>query len=252
MRFDFLTNDDEKSLVPFFSEKTTSIHFNYIWLLAVFLILLWPRNELFYYLEEQSYPTAFLATFVSALLMISYLNLRWGGGEFFQADYFYVLLNKRTASFEEENSFFSYGFVGFIIHISLLILLSLPILIASTVISGISPQAFAKAISVLFSSALFCRMFGFLIYLWCKNHNWLQYHLARLFFILFFFISGAFVSFANPIIVIYFLHKDEKILSHLPMDVYLLHMMVVPGTILLLSVALHVMITHRKKERDPS
>lgn len=252
MRFDYLTNDDEKSLVPFFSEKTLSITFKFIWLLAFLLVLLWPKKELFHYLNEQSYPIAFLGTFVSALLMISYLNLRWGGAEFFQDDYFYMFSDERKTSFEEENNFFYYGLIGFIIHVSLLILLCIPILIASTVISGVPPQVFAKAISVLFSSALFCRMFGFLIHLWCRNYNWLQYHLARLFFILFFFISGAFVSFANPIIVIYFLHKDEKILSHLPMDVYLLHMMAVAGMILLLSVAIPVMITHRKQEGDSS
>jgi hypothetical protein len=252
MRFDYITKDDENSLVSFFSERTLSITFNVMWLMALFLLLLWPKNELFQYLEDQSYPIVFLGTFVSALLMISYLNLRWGGGEFFQTDYFYILSNERVASIEEKNNFFFYGLIGFILHVVLLIFLVFPLLIASAVISGISLLVFAKAVSVLFAASLLCRMFGFVIHLLCKNHSWLKYHLARLFFILFFGISGAFASFVNPVVMIYFLHKDGKILTHLPYNPYLLHIITVIGTIFILSIAVSFMIPGRTQDGEPS
>lgn len=252
MRFDYITKDDEKSLVSFFSEKTLSITFGFILLLAFSVVLLWPKKELFQYLQEQSDPILFLGTFVSALLMISYLNLRWGGAEFFQTDYYFILANGRIPSYEEEHRFLTYGLIGFILHVALLIFLVFPLLIASAVTSGISFQVFAKALSVLFGSALLCRLFGFLIHLLCKNHNWLKYQLARLFFILFFLVSGAFSSFINPIVMIYYLHKEEKILTHLPFNPYLLHMVVVAGTILTLSVVINVLIPHCTQEEEPS
>ncbi len=135
---------------------------------------------------------------------------------------------------------------------TLLIFLGFPLFIASAVVSGISLQVFAKAVSVLFGATLLCRMFGFLIHLLCRNQDWLKYHLARLFFILFFFISGAFASFVNPIFMIYFLHKDEKILTHLPFNPYLLHMIFVTGTILILSITVSFMIPGRAKDGESS
>lgn len=238
--------DDERSLVSFFSEKTLSTMFTLAWLLALFVVLIWPKGEIFEYLRDQSTPFAFLCTFVCVLLMISYLNLRWGGGEFFKEDDFYLLSSERFKSFEEERNFFTYGLIGFLLHVCLLILLALPLLIASSAVSGIGIQAFAKATSVLFGSALLCRMFGFMIYLLCR-YNWIAFNVVRLFFILFFFVSAVFAPFANPIAMIYFLHKHEQILAHYPLNAYLLHMIVVAVTILLLSSAIQSIIGRRMK-----
>jgi hypothetical protein len=247
MRFDYMTTGEERSLVPLFSRRTLSLTFTFLWLLAFLLVLLWPKKELFAYLREQEYPFAFLGTLVSALLMMSYLNLRWGGAEFSQNDYFSALTDERTLFLEEELPFFTYGMIGFIIHVGLQIGLCLPLLLSAPLISGVSFSNLAKAASILFTSALLCRTFGFLLYLYFGHNFSLKYYLSRAFFFLFFFASGFMVPFVNPLVMVYYLYSHEEVLFPFPMNAYLLHMMVVISLILFSSLAANLKIQLRSR-----
>jgi hypothetical protein len=251
MRFDYMTRDEERSLVSFFSERTLSLTFSFAALVAFFLVLMWPKGSLYDYLREQGPPLTFLFTFEVTLIMLSYLNLRWGGGELFRGNEAFTLLDKRFTSLEEETGFFFYGLVGFLLHVLLLLSLCLPLLIASAAVSGESISVFAMALAVLFGSALICRLGGFLIHLLCR-HRWIAFHLARVFYLLFFLASAFLPSFVNPVIMIYLLHKEGKVLSRYPVNGYLLYVMFTATMVLFLSLAAECIIRRRMRERESS
>ena len=92
--------------------------------------------------------------------MNSYVNLRCGRGEMFQESLLYKLENREIITLEEENDFFSYGLVGFLLHTIFLLLLLLPMLFISAGLSGISLQVLAKALSILFTQSLFETLSG--------------------------------------------------------------------------------------------
>lgn len=235
MRFDYLYTPTEKSLAPFFSPRMLSITFNCVWILCVLLMVFWPKMGLFNFIEENEVPLVFLRTFVAALLVNSYVNLRCGRGEMYPEDIRYKLENKEVITFEEENDFFSYGLVEALLHTTFLLLLLLPILIVSASLSGISLQVFAKALSILFTSSLLCRLFGFLIIPCYRKWSWVGYFSIRLFFIFFMFVTGVFAPFANPILLVNSFHTGEEILPRSPVSTYAVYMIVVTAAILLLT-----------------
>ncbi len=242
-----MTTGENRSLVPLFSPRVLSFTFTLLWVLAFILILFWPKREILAYLKEQDYPFAFLTTLVSVVLMMSYLNLRWGGAEFFLNDYFPTLTQERILFLEEELPFFTYGMIGFIIHVGLQIGLCFPLLLSTTLISGVSFSGLVKAVSILFTSALLCRTVGFFLYLYFKKNLLLKYYLARSFFILFFFASGFMVSMVSPLVMVYHLHSNKEVLFPFSMNAYLLHMMVVISLILFFSQAANLKIKHHSR-----
>ncbi len=250
MRFDYLTNDAERSLAPFFSPRMLAITFNCVLVLGSLLMVLWPQKAPFNFIAEHRIPLVFLGIFVAALLIHSYVSLRCGHGEISADDFLARLERKQLITLEEEYEFLSYGLVGSLLHTLFLLLLMLPPLIASAAISGISLQVFAKAFSILFTTPLLCRMFGFLIYLFCGKWSRIGYVLTRMFFILFIFVTGLFAGFANPILLIHSFHRGEEILTRFPLSAYSLHMIMVTSAILLLTLANQAMVRrnmHKEK-----
>lgn len=244
MRFDYLADPTEKSLAPFFSPRMLSVTFNCIWILGVLLMVFWPKKGLFNFIEENEIPLVFLPTFVAALLINSYVNLRCGRGEMYPKDILYKLEGKGVTTFEEENDFFSYGLVESLLHTMFLLLLLLPMLLVSAGLSGISLQVFAKALSILFTSSLLCRLFGFLMYPCSGKWSLVGYLSIRLFFIFFMFVTVVFAPFANPILLINALYKGEEILSPSPMSTYAVYMMLVTAAILLFTLANQAIVRH--------
>jgi hypothetical protein len=242
MRFDYITSDTEKFLAPFFSPRILSITFNCIWILGLLLMLLWPQKDLFNFIEEQKIPLNFLGIFGATLLINSYVNLRFGRGEMSPDDFFIGTARKEVVTFEEEHDFLANGLVEFLLHTLLLLLLLLPILVFSATISSVTPQIFVKAFSILFTSSVLCRMFGFLMYLLCGKRNLVGYLLARIFFISFVFATGFFAAFVNPILLIRSLHRGEEILGRFSMSAYSLHMIIVTSAILFLTLANQAMV----------
>ncbi len=249
MRFDYLTNDTEKTLAPFFSPKMLSVSLNCVWFLSLLLMVFWPKEDLFNFIEQHNIPMSFLVIFAAALLINSYVNFRCGRGEMFLNDFLSRMTRKEVITFEEEHDFFSYGMVEFVLHTLFLLVLVLPMLIISASISGISPQVLAKALSILFTSSLLCRMFGFLMYLIYGKWSLMGYLAARGFFIFFIFATGAFAAFANPILLIQALYKGNETLSLSSINAYSLYMMTVMAAILLLALAIGAMV-RRKMHKE--
>lgn len=242
MRFDYLTNDGEKSLAPFFSPMMLSITFNCVWILGFVLTVFWPLKELFNFIQGHEIPLSFLGTFVGALLIYSYVNLRCGRGEIFPKNIFSRMVREGITTFEEENDFLSYGLVQSILHTIFFILLVFPLLIFSAAISGITFQEFLKALSILFTASLLCRLFSFLIYLLFGRWSLVGLLSTRIFFIFFFFATWFLASFINPILLIYSLYKGEEIVTGSPINAFPLYMMIVTSSILLLTLANQVLV----------
>ena len=211
MKFDYVTNDSQKSLVPFFSAKMLSITFNMVWILALILLIWTPRKALPIYLNAQVMPLNFLAVFVATLLMNTYVNLRCGRGEIFESPILVRPERERLVTFEEERAFFSYGLVEFLFHTLLLLMILLPLLLVSAAISAISPRGLFEALSIIFTASFLCRLFGFLMFLSWKNRPRIGYHFARLFFCFFIFATGIFAPYANPILLLYSLYNGKEI-----------------------------------------
>ena len=252
MRFDYLTNDAERSLAPFFSPRILSITFNCIWILGLLLMLLWPHKDLFNFIEEQKIPLNFLGIFGATLLINSYVNLRFGRGEMSPDDFFIGMARKKVVTFEEEYDFFSNGLVEFLLHTLFLLVLLLPMLILSANISRVTLQIFVKAFSILFTSSVLCRMFGFLMYLLCGKRSLVGYLLARIFFISFIFATGFFATFVNPILLIHSFHRGEEMLSRFSMSAYSLYMIIVMSAILLLTLANQAMVRRNMHKERPT
>jgi hypothetical protein len=241
MKFDYTINDSQKSLAPFFSAKMLSITFNMTWLLALILLIWMPKKDLYLYFSRHVVPLNFLITFVVTLLMNAYVNLRCGRGEIFESPILVRPKRERLVTLEEERAFFSYGMVEFFIHTLLLLMILLPLLLISGAISAISPRGFFEALSIIFAASLLCRLFGFLMFLSWKNRPRIGYHLTRLFFYFFIFVTGLFVPYANPILMFYSLFKDRGMVTPFSMAPYPFHMLIMTLGILLLILANHLM-----------
>ena len=251
MRFDYLTNDTERSLAPFFSPRMLDITFACIWILGLLLMILWPFKAPSHFIEEYRIPLIFPAIFVAALLINSYVNLLCGRGEMSRGDFLARYERKEVITLEEEHDFFSYGLVESLLHSLFLLLLMLPLLIVSATISGISLPVFAKVLSILFTASLLCRMFGFLIYLLYGRWSKVGYLLTRMFFIFSIFLTVFFAGFANPILFIYSIHRGVEIPSGFPMSAYSLYIIIVACAILLLMLANQAMVRRNMhKERS--
>ncbi len=85
MKFDYSTNDTQKSLAPFFSTKMLSITFSGLWILCLILFICWPTKDLHFYVSGPEMPLSFLVIFGVTLLLNAYVNLRCGHGEIFIA-----------------------------------------------------------------------------------------------------------------------------------------------------------------------
>jgi hypothetical protein len=251
MKFDYVTDDSQKSLAPFFSAKMLSITFNMVWILALILLIWTPRKDLHSYVSGHMVPLNFLVTFAVTLLMSTYVNLRCGRGEIFENPILVRPERERLVTFEEERAFFPYGLGEFFIHTLLLLLILFPLLLVSAAISAISPRGLLEALSIIFAASLLCRFFGFLMFLSWKNRPRIGYYLSRLFFSFFIFATGIFAPYANPILMLYNLYKDRDIVTLFSMDPYPFHMLIMTLGVLILTLANHRMVRHnRLKEKS--
>ena len=245
MRFDYLTDDSEKSLVPFFSPMMLNITFNCVWIFGSLLLVFWPQKELFHFLKGHKAPLTFLSVFVGTLIVSSYISLRCGRGEIFTKNIFSRMVREGIATLEEKNDFLSYGLVQFILHTVFFLLLALPLLILSAAISGISLQAFLKGLSILFTASFLCRLVSFFIYMLLGRWSFVGFLTTRFFFIFFFFATFVFAVYANPIRLIYALHIGEEIQTSFQMNAYFFYIMIVTSAILILTLISNAIVRRR-------
>ena len=209
MQWDYLYDESEKTLAPFFSELILLYHFRCLIIAGIVLLFLWPRQPFYHFLEASHAPLLFFQVFVAATILCSYLSLRCGRGEMVQGDYFSEYYEE-LPSFEKERNFFTYGLVGFLMHTAFLVLPFIPILIIATTVSWVPFALFAKAVIVLYASALLCRITGFVLYLLGGRLSYSGYFIARLFIIFYLFATALFYSRINPLYILYGLNKDMK------------------------------------------
>ena len=235
MKFDYLTDNSEKSLAPFFSAKMLVVTFNSIWILGLILIIFWPRRTLFLFVMGHRIPLSFFVVFAVALLVNSYVNLRCGRGEIFQHRLSSRLAMENIVTFEEMRDFFSYGFVAFLLHTLFLLLFLLPLLIVSAAISAVTPVVLIKALSIIFTVSLCCRMFGFLVFLLWGRWRFVGYLTTRTFYIFFIFATGAFAGYVNPALLLHAFYGGQALFAPLSANAYFIYMIVVTFAILLLA-----------------
>ena len=242
MKFDYLSDDSQKTLAPFFSGKMLSITFNSVWILALILLIWTPRKALYVYVSRQDIPLNFLVIFGVTLLMNTYVNLRCGHGEIFEGLILVRPERNGLPTLEEERPFLSYGLVEFFLHTLFLLVIFLPLLLVSAAISEISPGVLFKVLSIIFSASLLCRLFGFLMFLSLRNWPRTGYHLNRLFFYVFIVGTGFFAPYTNPLLMIYALCMGQGMTSPFQMESYWLYILINGLAILVLTLANQIMV----------
>jgi len=251
MKFLYITNDDEKSLAPFFSPLMSSITYNYVWILGAILLISWPHKSLYQYIQSHNMPLTFMGVFAASMIMISYIQIRCGRGEIFVKDSYGKMLREGIRTFEEDNGFIFYGLPQSILHILFFVLLSLPMLIFAASISGVGVEHLLMALFIIFMSALVCRWFAFLIYLLLGRWSFWGYLLPRLFFILIFFMTALYNDFANPVLLLNLFFEGEVTVLQHDMRQYPLFIFLSLGLSVILGFSLHLLIRYSKgKEKS--
>jgi len=206
MKYYFLTDDSEKSLAPFFSKTMVSTVFFCVLIVSGCMLLLWPRQNLYSYVAANTPPFLFFGGFAATLLVCAYVSLCCGRGELSTGSY-YSRYEADRSTHEKQLDFISYGMVAALVHILALISTCLPLLILCAAVACISISGLLKALWVVYTAALFCRLVGFLCYLLWGRRSALGYVLARLVMIAFIFGTYAFAASINPLHVLYMLNN---------------------------------------------
>jgi hypothetical protein len=140
------------------------------------------------------------------------------------------------STFEKEIGFFQYGLVEFLLHTLILLLPFVPLLILPAAISAVSLITFLKAVFILYTASLICRMIGFMVYLIWGRLSTLGYFMARAIMFLFMFGTIFFAPFINPLRRLYLLNQR-------PDDVgFAAYMGIVMLAILCLVITNHILV----------
>lgn len=230
MKYYYLTDDSARSLAPFFSKMVLSAIFISVVSVGILLLIVWPRQPLSDFILADKIPRAYFLIFSVTLIIYSYISLCCGCGDMIQRGYHIIKYPTDKSTHEKEIEFFRYGLVEFILHTLLLLLPFLPLMVLAASVSAVAFIPFIKAVSILFTVSLTCRLFGFIVYLFWGRLSTIGYLVARAFMIVFIFGTFLFAPFINPIQHLYLLN-DSPPVSGLP---FVLYMMIVIFAILLL------------------
>ncbi len=243
MKFNYLTDDSEKSLAPFFSSITLSSTLYSVFIASGLVLLFWPWQDFANFMIKHQAPLTFFAIFTATLITNAYVNLRCGRGEMFTSHYFTGSgYYQEATTFEKENNFLQYGLIAFLLHTLLLLFPFLPLLILSTAMSGLPLTAFARAISIVFTASLLCRLFGFLMYLFRGRASLIGYLLARIFLIIFILVTAIVASEINPILPIYEMNRGLESIGLSLTSSYVLYMAAVISAISLLVIVNYLLV----------
>ena len=210
MKFYFLTDDSEKSLAPFFSKRVLETVIVTVVIVAAFLIVFWSRRPLAELIASGNEPIIFFLIFAATLIVNSYVNLCCGGGEMVRKGYQVINYKTDKSTYEKEIDFYRYAMIEFLLHTLLLLLPFLPLLSLAACRSAVSMITFIMAVSVLYTTALFCRMSGFLVYLSRGRSSTLGYFAARVLMIFFVFVTILFAPAINPLQLLYRLNQSPN------------------------------------------
>ena len=208
MKFYFLTDESEKSLAPFFSKRVLEAVMAGVVFVGVALVIFWSRRPLSEIIAAGDTPTIFFIIFAATLIVYSYINLCCGGGDLVRQGYLMIHHDTDKPTHEKEIAFYRYGMIEFFLHTLLLLLPFLPLLSLAAFSSAVSMITFVKAVSVLFTTSLFCRMSGFLTYLILGRSSTLGYFSARALMIFYVLATIFFAPAINPLRLLYLLNQS--------------------------------------------
>jgi hypothetical protein len=241
VKFDYLTDDSEKSLSPFFSPTLLSTVMNGLLFTGACCVLFWPYKGMPAFFASGRAPLLFFNLSVATLFTHTYIGLRCGRGEFFLSNY-PPGYEKEVVTFEKERNFFQYGLAEFLLHSILLILPFLPILIVSASVSGASLNLLVKVVFIILSASLLCRMAGFLAYLLWGRFSTAGYWGSRIFTALFLLATSVHAPAANPVRVLFELSRDPSGISAPFFDPYFFYLTTVLGAIILFTIEIHFLV----------
>ena len=238
MKFYYLTDESEKSLAPFFSKRVLETIMAGVAIVGVFLMVFWSRRPLAELIAAGDTQMIFFLIFAATLIVYSYVNLCCGGGELVRRGYHMVNYRTDKPTHEKEIAFYRYGMIEFILHTLVLLLPFLPLLSLAAFSSALSMSPFIMAVSVLFATSLFCRLAGFLVYLFWGRSSTLGYFTARLLMIFYVFATLFFAPAVNPLQLLYRLNYNPNSVGY-PIAIY---MAVVSVAILVLILVSNVLV----------
>ena len=211
MKFYYLTDDSEKSLAPFFSKRILETIMGGVVIVSAFLIVFWSRRPLSELIASGNEPKIFFLVFAATLIVNSYVNLCCGTGELVRKGYHMIHYHTDKPTYEMAIGFYRYGLIEFLLHTLVLLLPFLPLLTLAAFSPAVSMMTFIMAVSVLYTTSLFCRMSGFLVYLSWGRSSTLGYFAARVLMISYVFATIFFAPTINPLQLLYLLNQSPNI-----------------------------------------
>ena len=238
MKFDYLFDESEKSLSPFLSPILLSAVLNGVMIAGACCILFWPFKDMAVYIGRNREPLLFAGLSAAVLFIHSYIGLCCGRGEFFKSRH-PPGFEKEVAVLEKERHFFQYALIEFVLHTFILLLPFLPLLILSASISRVPSALFGKAVLVVLTASLLCRMAGFMLYLFWGRLSSAGFWIARIFMIFFMLGTMVFAPAANPVRILFELDRNPAGISPLFPDAYVFYLIGVSGAILIFAAVNH-------------
>jgi hypothetical protein len=162
------------------------------------------------FIATDTQPKIFFLIFAVTLIVNSYVNLCCGSGSLVRKGYHMINYQADQPTYEIEIDFYRYVLIEFLLHVALLLLPFLPMLCLAAFSAAVSMATFIVAVSVLYTSALFCRMSGFLVYLSWGRSSTLGYFAARVVMIFFVFATVVLVPAVNPLQLLYRLNQSPQ------------------------------------------
>jgi hypothetical protein len=240
MKYYFLTDESEKSLAPFFSQKVLSAGLAGAVIVGIFLLIFWPRQPLSDNMVTGSEPAVFFLVFAAALVVNAYINLCCGAGDMVRKGYYMINYGTDQPTYEKQIGFYRYALIEFLLHALVLLQLFMPLLVLAAFISAISWTAFLMAVAIVYSTSLFCRLSGFMVYLFWGRSSTLGYLTARATMIFFVFITVIFAPRVNPLNLLYRLNQNTDGTAY-PFAFY---MAVVMSAVLVLIIGNNALVRH--------
>ena len=237
MKFYYLTDESEKSLAPFFSKRVLETVMASAVIVGALLIVFWPRRPPAELIATGNEPTIFFVIFAATLIVNSYVNLSCGGGEIVRKGYHMINYQTDKPTYEMEIEFYRYGLVEFLLHTVLLLLPFLPLLSLAAFSPAVSGITFVMAVTILYTTSLFCRMSGFVVYLTWGRASTLGYFTARALMIFFVFLTILFAPAINPLQLLYRLNQSPRSMGY-PFAIYLAVVLFAILTLIMVSNAL--------------
>lgn len=148
--------------VYFYLNRIRNIYFHYLLISAVVLFLAWPGQPFYYYLDFNRHPLSFQIISIATLIILSFYSIRLGAQVYCHEDFHTMaewlnLTPTTAAALLRGKIVFSF------FHTLFLLTFSLPFLLASLSISGLSLSELYFSLLVVFTASLTCRIIGLLL-----------------------------------------------------------------------------------------